>query len=148
MFQIFGVCFGYVVSLKYPKSTSQYIRFTQQILISILLHFAQMTDMTKIIKKGRKGGVTNYKKDIFLNCVNDLLPVGAENWKLVAERYKTSSGEKFVRDHVDIKRYFTTKCFNGNKKPTGQSGPSPDVKRSQEIYRNILLNESAGNFYN
>ena len=38
------------------------------------------------IKKGRKEGVKNYQKDILLNLVESILPVGAIGWQKVAER--------------------------------------------------------------
>ena len=92
---------------------------------------------------GRKKGCPNYKKDILLNVISDVLPAGQVGWTTVANRYMIATSENLLRDGVDIKRHFIEKLCNKNKKPTGESGPVADIKRAQEIYRRILVKESS-----
>lgn len=95
---------------------------------------------------GRKAGVPNYKKEIFLNVVSDVLPSGANEWQIVAERYQMASGEIIVREGADVKRYFIENCCNNNKKPTGRSSPPPEVARAQTIHARILNKSFAGSY--
>ena len=57
---------------------------------------------------GRKKGCPNYKKDILLNVISDVLPAGQVGWTTVANRYMIATSENLLRDGVDIKRHFLT----------------------------------------
>lgn len=97
--------------------------------------------------KGRAVGVPNYKNDVLINVVEAVLPDGALQWAIVAQRYQESSGERELRDSHDIKRHFTTHknlCDNG-KKVTGSSAPKPQVARCQDIWQKILRKSAASN---
>ena len=103
----------------------------------------------KMKGKGRAVGVPNYQNDLFINCVEAILPDGALQWTMVAQRYHQVSGEKELRENHDLKRYFTTHknlCDNG-KKVTGSSAPKPQVARCQMIFRAYVLSvECSRNF--
>ena len=60
-------------------------------------------------------GVPNYKKDVLMNIIADILPTGALAWQRVDERYRISSSENIDRDPADIKRFFIQKLRNNNK---------------------------------
>jgi hypothetical protein len=62
-------------------------------------------------------------------------------WDLVAAQYRVKTGVLKVRDNV--KRYFVQKCWNYNKKPTGQSSPDPFTEKCQILWRSILASEDA-----
>ena len=96
---------------------------------------------------GRAVGVPNYKSEVLINVVEAVLPDGALQWSIVAQRYQEASGERELRDSHDIKRHFTTHrnmCDNG-KKVTGSSAPKPQVARCQEIWQKILRKSAASN---
>jgi hypothetical protein len=92
------------------------------------------------IAGGRGRGVPNYKKDILMNIIADILPTGALAWQRVAERYRISSSENIDREY--IKRFFIQKLCNNNKKPNREA--SGEIKRAQDIHRRMLLKENAG----
>ncbi len=69
--------------------------------------------------KGRRPGVRNYNKSVFINIVSDIKPNGEEGWKIVGQRYQASAGEETRRDTGDLKRFWAQKCCNNFKKPTG-----------------------------
>jgi hypothetical protein len=79
------------------------------------------------IAGGRGRGVPNYKKDVLMNIIADILPTGALAWQRVAERYRISSSENIDRDPADIKIFFIQKLCNNNKKPTGEA--SGEIKK-------------------
>ena len=85
---------------------------------------------------------------MLLDVIEAILPAGAEQWKIVAQRYQIISGEVVLRDYDDIKRHFVNKLCKKNQRQTGlnnKSGPLPQVAKAQEIQRKILINESTMN---
>ena len=93
-------------------------------------------------------GTPNYKNDLLLNVVEAVLPAGAEQWKIVAQRYQQSSGESFLRFYDDVRRHFNDKLCKKNQRETGlnnKSAPLLHVARAQEIQRKILINEATMN---
>jgi hypothetical protein len=93
--------------------------------------------------KGRQTGVPNYKKDILLNIIENILPSSSDDWMQVAIRYQDASGEVKLRDPYEIKRQFTQKLCNKGLKPTGNSGEKSRILKAQRIYQKIFdKNES------
>jgi hypothetical protein len=104
--------------------------------------------MTTVAAKGKRAGTPNYKNELLLNVVELVLPSGAEQWKIVAQRYQQSSGEAFLRFYDDVRIHFNEKLCKKNQRQTGinnKSAPLPYVARAQEIQRKILINEAAMN---
>ena len=104
--------------------------------------------MTTVAAKGKRAGTPNYKNDLLLNVVEAVLPAGAEQWKIVAQRYQQSSGESFLRFYDDVRRHFNDKLCKKNQRQTGlnnKSAPLLHVARAQEIQRKILINEATMN---
>jgi len=97
---------------------------------------------------GKRAGTPNYKNELLLNVVELVLPSGAEQWKIVAQRYQQSSGEAFLRFYDDVRIHFNEKLCKKNQRQTrinNKSAPLPYVARAQEIQRKILINEAAMN---
>jgi hypothetical protein len=57
-----------------------------------------MSSKATLKSKGRQSGVPNYKKDILLNIIENILPSSSNDWTLVAMRYQESAGEVKMRD--------------------------------------------------
>jgi len=93
---------------------------------------------------GKPKGSKNYQKEILLEIIEDVLPAGAEDWKLVLERYKDRTKDNAPRDPDDVKRYFFEKLANKCRAPTGQSCPPALVSKAQQIYRKILDSNRSG----
>jgi hypothetical protein len=105
--------------------------------------FNNITIHTHNSNRGRKTGFPNYKNDIVLNVIGDILPIGMEAWKIVADRYKTASGEVKLREYGDVKRHFYENLCDKGRKPTGSAAPKPESQKALEIYRRILQRENA-----
>lgn len=88
---------------------------------------------------GKPKGSKNYQKEILLEIIEDVLPAGAEDWKLVLERYQDRTKDNAPRDPDDVKRYFFEKLANKCRAPTGQSCPPALVSRAQQIYRKVWI---------
>jgi hypothetical protein len=73
---------------------------------------------------GRVAGTKNYKKEVLLAIVSEILLNGIYLWDQVASVYKEESGEKDLCDRDDIKRHWTEKMCTKFKKPAGQNGAS------------------------
>ena len=87
---------------------------------------------------GRSSGTPNYKNNLLVDCVENILPVSTEEWHCVSHRYKTISGETIDREPLHVKRNFIEKCCLNFKKPTGSSKALPMVERAQRAYEKIL----------
>ena len=81
----------------------------------------------------RKIGAIGYDKDLFLRIIQQILPTGTEDWSKVADKYFEQSGEKELRSHVAIKRYWWDTMCEKMKKVTGEGKPKRLVGRSQEV---------------
>ena len=53
---------------------------------------------------GRAAGAKNYKKDVLLEVVKEVLPSGAHEWEQVCTLYKERSGESDQHDKDDVKQ--------------------------------------------
>jgi hypothetical protein len=87
----------------------------------------------------RAKGTANYKVDVLIQVVEELLPNGAQGWQEAAFLYQHRSGEMNLRDNDDVKRHWIEKCCNKFKKPTGVPGdPKRDmILRCQRIQQRI-----------
>ena len=79
--------------------------------------------------KGRGTGVPNYKNDVLLTIIEEILPNCSTEWETVSKRYRLAAGEKIDRDAHDLKRHFMihkSLCDN-NRKVTGCAAPKPSA---------------------
>ena len=72
----------------------------------------------------RRAGIPNYNNNVLIPIVKEILPNGAEAWRLVAAAYKEKSGEANLQSEDDLKCNWVCKLCNNMKKPTGRSGGS------------------------
>lgn len=70
--------------------------------------------------------------------IKEVLPAGAEAWKLVAQLYWQRSQEPTLRDYNDVKTQFLQKMVNTTKKVTGYSEPAMITRRANEVFAQIL----------
>ena len=70
--------------------------------------------------------MVNYRNEILINIVSNLLPNGEYAWQAVATAYQAESGEKDPRDTSDLKKHWHKVLCNGGKKPTGKPGAMTD----------------------
>jgi len=75
---------------------------------------------------GRRSGTPNYKNDILIAIIEELLPNGNLQWQTVAERYMLLSGELQLRSVDDLKKHWHFKLCNKLNKPTGRTGENGD----------------------
>ncbi len=75
---------------------------------------------------GRARGVPNYKNDIIINIVEQLLPHGLEVWWQVAAEYQRESGETTLHQGEDLQENWNKKLWNCMQKPTGKPGVLQD----------------------
>jgi len=74
----------------------------------------------------RSRGAQNYKKEVLLELVKEILLSGAYTWEQVANLYQERSGEKDLHDKDDLTRHWVEKLCNKFKKPTGSAGGAKD----------------------
>ena len=75
---------------------------------------------------GRRSGTPNYKNDILIAIIEELLPNGNLQWQTVAQRYMELSGELQLRSVDDLKKHWHFKLCNKLNKPTGRTGENGD----------------------
>ena len=94
---------------------------------------------------GRGCGVANYRNEILINIVSNILPNGEYAWQAVATAYQAESGERDLRDTTDLKKHWHKVLCNGGKKPTGKPGAITErTFRCIAIERQILDRTSSG----
>jgi hypothetical protein len=65
----------------------------------------------------RKGSV-NYKNDLLIDIVANILPNGEYGWQTVAIAYQEQSNENILHDSAEMKKHWIRTLCNGMKKPT------------------------------
>ena len=64
----------------------------------------------------------NYKNELLINMVADVLPNGEYGWQTVALAYQEHSKEEIMLDSADMKKHWIKVLCNGMKKPRGRTG--------------------------
>ena len=90
---------------------------------------------------GRKNGSANYTTadvDALLDVVEDVEPIGAQEWAIVSSRYNdwAATSGRPLREQTSLKIKFDKLC--SSKKPTGDPSCPPEVRRAKHISREIL----------
>lgn len=81
--------------------------------------------------------------EVLLDTVRDVLPLGANEWATVAERFNNESGAAGTyRDQDSLKKKFD-KLAN-MKKSTGDPSCPPEVRAAKQIARDIVGRANAG----
>jgi hypothetical protein len=74
----------------------------------------------------RKKGSVNYKNELLLDIVADVLPNGEYGWQTIALAYQEQSKEEILHDSADMKKHWIKVLCNGMKKPTDRTGEAGD----------------------
>jgi hypothetical protein len=70
----------------------------------------------------RRKGAVNYKNDVLIKIVGEILPNGEYGWQAVANAYQVTAKEETVHDTTDLKKHWMRNLCNNMKKPTGRTG--------------------------
>jgi hypothetical protein len=70
----------------------------------------------------RRKGTVNYKNDVLIKIVGEMLLNGEYGWQAVANAYQVTAKEETVCDTTDLKKHWMRNLCNNMKKPTGQTG--------------------------
>jgi hypothetical protein len=87
---------------------------------------------------GKKGPV-NYKNELLIDIVADVLPNGEYGWQTAALAYQEQLKEEILRDTADMKKHWIKVLCNGMKKPMGRTGEAGNrIHRCIAIEKKIL----------
>jgi hypothetical protein len=93
----------------------------------------------------RQVGTRNYKNDVLISIILEILPNGEYGWEAVAIAYQEQSREECKRDTDDLKRHWIRNLCKGMKKLTGQPGAGNDrILRCIAIKQKILEKTHSG----
>jgi len=93
----------------------------------------------------RARGARNYRNDVLIQIIAEILPNGEFGWSAVALAYQEQSQEDEIRNTDDIKRHWMRNLCNNMKKPTVKPGVSSDrTHRCIAIERKIMDKTYAG----
>jgi hypothetical protein len=82
----------------------------------------------------RKKGSVNYKNELLINIVADILPYGEYGWQTIALAYQEQLKEEVLHDSTDMKKHWIKVLCNGMKMPTGWTGePGDRIHRCMAI---------------
>ncbi len=92
-----------------------------------------------------KFGARNYKNDLLIQIVVQILPNGEYSWQAVAMAYQKQSKDGSICNTDDLKRHWTKNLCNAMKKPTGKPGEKNDwILHCIAIKSKIMKNTYAG----
>ncbi len=74
----------------------------------------------------QKKGYVNYKNDVLIDIVEEILPNGELGWEAVAIAYQAKLNEEMQWDTNDVKKHWMKILCNSMKKPTGRMGENGD----------------------
>jgi hypothetical protein len=81
-------------------------------------------------------GAVNYKNDLLINIISEILPNGDYEWQDVSFAYPEQSKEEIPRNTDDLKRHWMkTICNKMKKKPMGKPGRGVNDR----IYQGISI---------
>ena len=87
----------------------------------------------------------NYKNDVLIRVIGEILPNGEYGWQAVALAYQEETKEETARDTTDLKKHWIQKLCNNMKKPTGRTGENDDrVHRCMAIEKKFMKKTRSG----
>ncbi len=87
----------------------------------------------------RQVGAKNYKNDVLIAIIEEVLPNGELDWDAVALAYQEQTREETKCDTDNLKRYWIRNLCKGMKKPMGQPGAANNrVLRCIAIEQKIM----------
>jgi hypothetical protein len=88
-----------------------------------------------------KKGSVNYKNELLIDIVADVLPNGEYSWQTVSLAYPEQLKEEILCNSADMKKHWIKVLCNGMKKPTGWTGEASDwMHLWMAIEKKILKN--------
>jgi len=94
---------------------------------------------------GRRRGAVNYKNEVLIRIVGEILPNGEYGWQAVAIAYQDETKEEASRDTTDLKKHWIKNLCNNMKKPTGRTGENDDrIHRCMAIEKKIMKKTHSG----
>ncbi len=119
---------------KVPPIVAKYVTLRPMFLAP---HKAHIFDTVAVMP--RKKGSVNYKNELLIDIVADVLPNGEYGCQTVALAYQEQSKEEILRDTADMKKHWIKVLCNGMNKPTGWTGEAGDpIHRCIAIEKKIL----------
>ena len=93
----------------------------------------------------RAKGAKNYKNDLLIPIVVEILPNGEFGWSAVALAYQEQAQENDPCNTDDLKRHWIKNLCQNMKKPVGRPGENSDhTHRCIAIERKIMEKTHAG----
>jgi len=75
----------------------------------------------------RKKGAVNYKNDVLIQIVGEILPNGEYGWQAVALAYQEGTKEETARDTTDLKKHCRSVLHQRRCQPVSRTVQSPSV---------------------
>jgi hypothetical protein len=96
-------------------------------------------------KMPRKKGAVNYKNDVLIDIVEEILPNGELGWEAIAIAYQAKSNEEMQQDTTNVKKHWMKNLCNSMKKPMGWTGENGDrICRCIAIEKKIMRKTHSG----
>jgi len=95
----------------------------------------------------RRKGARNYKNELLIRIIAQVLPNSELGWQAVATAYKEAAGENTVRNLDDIKKHWVRNCCNGIKKPMGQTGGNSDSIHKCIAIEKLIMEKTNSRIY-
>ncbi|KIY47574.1 hypothetical protein FISHEDRAFT_27910, partial [Fistulina hepatica ATCC 64428] len=95
-------------------------------------------------RRGRSAGAPNYSaddKEALLDCVEQLLPVGAKGWEQLAVEFNVWAVENGRPERLTKSLEAKFKAWLRTTKPTGDADCPPEIERAHEL--EYLINSKA-----
>jgi hypothetical protein len=86
------------------------------------------------VTMARTKGSVNYKNNLLINIINELLPNGEVAWEAVCTAYLTQLQEKVLRNTTAVRKHWIKNLCNNMQKPAGRTGENGDC-----IHRCMLI---------
>jgi hypothetical protein len=103
------------------RGISHFVRYTAP----SFSHFFPAIRQFNMTMARTKGSV-NYKNDLLINIIKELLPNGEVAWEAVCTAYFTQLQEKVLRNTTDVRKHWIKNLCNKMQKPTGRMGKNGD----------------------
>jgi hypothetical protein len=101
--------------------------------------------LSAAVSMARRKGSVNYKIEVGIKVIGEILPNGEYGWQAVAIAYQSKAKEEALRDSDDLKKHWIRNLCNNMKKPTGRTGEKGDrIHRCIAIEKKIMDKTHSG----
>jgi hypothetical protein len=74
----------------------------------------------------RRKGSVNYKNEVLIKVIGEILHNGVCGWQAMAIAYQSKSNKEALRDSNNLKKHWIRNLCNNMKKPMGRMGEKGD----------------------